>query len=894
MIKIKSYPIKGLYINKDVLSTFISKFWDNVFKSIIKNNSKHLMILVKVQYSEDLGYRTLGHLRNVNFEDKEQFIEYLVDRLNYLNDSYTSLSINNIIFTYIIKDGLATETRTLLQDIDNKKVGWHKFNNMNLPITMNPQEYGQIIATEKGIDTIKYIVKDTLNRIYEIISNLEGTINNVRTLGPSDLKWIDTLVTGECFKREIQKSTIYFMDGEEVLRKQIIPSKPFRKTNVERYLQEKFVTFDVETIRKDNKLVPYLICAYNGSDYAVSYADTNLNKNELFKNFLNQLVTFFKNSRKLIIYAHNLSNFDGVFLLNQLIDYGDVKPLYFNGKLMSIQVKLHIKGHEGKVLLFKDSYLLLPYSLRSLCEVFSVESIKTYFPFNLSNINYTGVFPSFKYWTNVTPIEFSLMKEEFGKRMWSFKLEAIKYCKLDCKSLHQILTIFNNEFYNKFKINAHSVLTAPALSMKLFKTHFMPENLIFQINGLIESNIRQSYTGGAVDVYIPHNKEVNKPLYYYDMNSLYPTAMAQRPMPIGQPVAFLGYIRKYEPNAYGFFYCKITSPAYLEHPILQRRIKTSEGIRTIAGLGSWEGWICSTEMDNAVKYGYTFEIIKGYQFETGDIFSKFVETLYEMRNEYPKGHPLNQIAKLMMNSLYGKFGMRNESTRADIFAINSEADRAHFRELLDIWGTTVKDWIMLDNQVIVIRDARLDLRNNPENEDTYHGTETNIAIASAVTSEARILMSTFKNNPDYTLYYSDTDSAIFDTPLPTELVGSELGQVKLEHVISKAVFLAPKVYGLITESGEEIIKIKGLTSRAIENIQFSDLEVLLMQDSTREFTQEKWHKSITKGTITVSDVAYTLKVTSNKRNPIYIDGVYNNTTPYLYDQIENISTKTNK
>src|SRR6202035_652500 len=112
MIKIKSYPIKGLYINKDVLSTFISKFWDNVFKSIIKNNSKHLMILVKVQYSEELGYRTLGHLRSVNFEDKNQFIEYLVERLNYLNDSYTSLSINKIIFTYIIKDGTANGTHT--------------------------------------------------------------------------------------------------------------------------------------------------------------------------------------------------------------------------------------------------------------------------------------------------------------------------------------------------------------------------------------------------------------------------------------------------------------------------------------------------------------------------------------------------------------------------------------------------------------------------------------------------------------------------------------------------------------------------------------------------------------------------------------------------------------
>ncbi|OAX30509.1 hypothetical protein K503DRAFT_675469, partial [Rhizopogon vinicolor AM-OR11-026] len=58
---------------------------------------------------------------------------------------------------------------------------------------------------------------------------------------------------------------------------------------------------------------------------------------------------------------------------------------------------------------------------------------------------------------------------------------------------------------------------------------------------------------------------------------------------------------------YGFFYCKISSPAKLNEPILQRRIKTSEGIRTIAGLGTWEGWIFSEEMKiTAERFGYKF------------------------------------------------------------------------------------------------------------------------------------------------------------------------------------------------------------------------------------------------------------------------------------------------
>jgi DNA polymerase type B, organellar and viral len=90
--------------------------------------------------------------------------------------------------------------------------------------------------------------------------------------------------------------------------------------------------------------------------------------------------------------------------------------------------------------------------------------------------------------------------------MWNFQLEAIKYCQLVCVALHQILIEFNKIIFGKFNININSVLTIAALAMRIYKTHFMPANTIFQIGGRPEFDIRKSYTGGAVDVYIPHNK----------------------------------------------------------------------------------------------------------------------------------------------------------------------------------------------------------------------------------------------------------------------------------------------------------------------------------------------------------------------------------------------------
>lgn len=67
-----------------------------------------------------------------------------------------------------------------------------------------------------------------------------------------------------------------------------------------------------------------------------------------------------------------------------------------------------------------------------------------------------------------------------------------------------------------------------------------------------------------------------------------------------------------------------------------------------------EGWIYSKEMDIATRFGYQFQIIKGYKFRTEVIFKEYVDKMYELRLRYSKDDPMNYISKLLMNSLYGK------------------------------------------------------------------------------------------------------------------------------------------------------------------------------------------------------------------------------------------------
>jgi DNA polymerase type B, organellar and viral len=769
------------------------------------------MLLCKVQFADEaMGYKTLGHLRKVNFSDKELFIDYLTQRLTILNDSYMVHPISNIIFSYIVKDGLCEDLDRALLDLNDRELTFHSFNNMNLPISMEPSDYGTISVSNHvlvdGELVHRYIVANG-PRFFQIDVSSDTLTNKVTILGNIDLSWTDRKVSEVLFIREIKKSTIYFLDGEVVLRKQILPAKPFKKTKVDTNLLNNFITMDIETIKKDGEILPYLICAHDGADCITSYG---LDQKELFTSFIKQLLSKIEGGTT-YVYAHNLSGFDGVFIMKHLLSLGKVEPLLFNGKLISIKFKvLGTKRSENKIIIFKDSFLLLPLSLRKLCLAFNVTQTKGYFPFSLTNIWYTGVFPALEYWTGIDLGVYESLKAENKGKFWSFKQEAVKYCILDCISLHEIITKFSNLIFKEFKVDIHKhALTLPALAMRIYKTHFMPKDTIYQILGKPEINIRQSYTGGAVDVYLPHNrisafigkvKALFRTLYYYDVNSLYPYIMKTFDMPIGKPIAFTGNIRNVEPDAYGFFYCKITSPQYLEHPILQRIIQTSDGVRTIAGLGSWEGWICSSEMDNAMKYGYTFEIFRGYQFNKGNLFKDYVNKLYNLRLQYPKGEAMNLIAKLLMNSLYGKFGMKLEMTKLDIYDTSSQEGKKSFKKALDTFGESIQDYIKIDDSFLIIRDTRLKLKYD-EDLDMYHGQDINIAVASAITAGARVHVSFFKNNPLFNLYYSDTDSAVTDKPLPKHMIGSELGQMKLEHTISKAVFLAPKVYALVDTDG---------------------------------------------------------------------------------------------
>ena len=137
------------------------------------------------------------------------------------------------------------------------------------------------------------------------------------------------------------------------------------------------------------------------------------------------------------------------------------------------------------------------------------------------------------------------------------------------------------------------------------------------------------------------------------------------------------------------------------------------------------------------------------------------------------------------------------------------------------------------------------LKDKDQQTMLYGNLETHnvsIAIASAITAYARIHMSQFKNNPNFNLYYSDTDSIYIDKRLSENMISNTiLGKMKLEHIINNAIFLAPKVYYLETEDGKVIYKAKGLKHEV--ELTIENFENLLFMDSLLEKYQSKWLKN---------------------------------------------------
>lgn len=156
-----------------------------------------------------------------------------------------------------------------------------------------------------------------------------------------------------------------------------------------------------------------------------------------------------------------------------------------------------------------------------------------------------------------------------------------------------------------------------------------------------------------------------------------------------------------------------------------------------------------------------------------------------MRISNPQNSPLNIIAKILLNSLYGRFGMNPDKPNYLIFCDSPYKDTIYPHN-------EVKDIIDFGNGK-ELYSYTPKFKNQPKFSYDYSDSKIliNVSKAASITGLSWIFMSLFKNNPKVNLYYSDTDSIFIDNSLANiypDLVGTELGQLKFDYEFKEAVF----------------------------------------------------------------------------------------------------------
>lgn len=299
----------------------------------------------------------------------------------------------------------------------------------------------------------------------------------------------------------------------------------------------------------------------------------------------------------------------------------------------------------------------------------------------------------------------------------------------------------------------------------------------------IDAFCRKSYKGGATQVHkIFANQEIGCGITL-DVNSMYPWAMYEMFLPFGEPIYYTGKYR--QDKLYPLYIQKLSCSFELKEgyiPTIQ--LKHSGLFRGTDFLESSDGNIVEltlTSVDLQLfldHYNvYNIEWVEGYKFmQSKNMFKEYIDKWYAIKAQATKdgNKGLRQIAKDMMNSLSGKFGLRPEV-----------------------------------QEKIPYYDEKLRFKlGEVEQRDSIY-----VPVVSFITSYGRdkALRSAQKNYDRF--IYMDTDSLhLAGTELPTNLDidSTKLGWWDLEKVWVRGYFIRAKTYieeeSVSRETMESMIK----------------------------------------------------------------------------------------
>ena len=424
-------------------------------------------------------------------------------------------------------------------------------------------------------------------------------------------------------------------------------------------------------------------------------------------------------------------------------------------------------------------------------------------------------------------------------------------------------------------------------------------NFVTQLDIPPRMKIRDAFYGGRTEAFKLHYKcTENEEIHYLDICSLYPFINKTAKLPMGHPDIITSDFDYSFQSYFGIAHVKILPVRGEYVPCLPSRIngrlkfvscrkcaereltsacKHTENERALVGV-----W-CTPEIMEALHRGYKLlKIYECYSYsessqydpnqKSGGLFSEQVNLFMKIKTE-ASGYPpwvennlqkasyiadtfekegikldpdkimhnpsLRSLAKICLNSFWGKLGERSNKTQTSILSSYSE-----LVELANDRSNELVDFHIINDDVITV-----DYRKTGGFEPESH--ITNEVMAAFTTCYARLELLKYLDFLGRQILYCDTDSVIFVTKhTPDNSVGYSnypnlgwrLGELTNELpsgvYIEEFISTGPKSYAYRLNTGQEVCKFKGITLnyRNSRKITFTAAKELLLNETKTKIT----------------------------------------------------------
>lgn len=496
------------------------------------------------------------------------------------------------------------------------------------------------------------------------------------------------------------------------------------------------------------------------------------------------------------VYFHNLK-FDGFFIVDWLMREGfeysnrsKLLPGEFSTLISSMGAwySLTVCWENGRRTEFRDSLKKLPMPAERVATSFKLPVAK-------GSIDYYAE----------RPVGHVITAEEH------------EYIALDVFIIAQALKIQFDAGMTKLTVGADSLaefrkITGPKVFQHLFPV----------LNDTMDSEIRSAYRGGFTYAAPQFQKKITRGGIVYDVNSLYPSVMYDSILPFGEPEYFdtvpipseefplylvsITFTAKLKPNHIPCIQIKGTS--HFVSTEYQREIKEPTTLMcSNVDLALWQDHY---DLD-IISYngGWMFRGYVGF-------FTEFIDKWMEIKKTSTGG--MRELAKLQLNSLYGKFATNPNITGK---------------------------YPVMENDVV-------NLKLGPE--ETRNPVYT--AMGVFITAYARDITIRAGQRHYDVFAYADTDSLhllVDDDPKTLDIHENKLGAWKREYRFTGAMFLRAKQYAELKEDGEYEVHVAGLPRQVAKTITFDDL-------LTEKRFEGKLQPKRVPGGIVLEDVGFTLKL----------------------------------